>query len=77
MSNRASDFIGMPSPANFTPDGDRLLNTNQGNPLGDQVDNSSGAITVDGREGGKPINPTRGASGHSFSLYSKPSWLCH
>lgn len=76
MSN-SSDFIGMPPPANFTIEGDKLLNTNQANPLGDKVDNSSGENLADGREGGKPINNIRGASGHSFGMYSKPSWLCH
>lgn len=77
MANSSMDFIGMPSPANFTIEGDKLQNTNQGNPLGDKVDNSAGDNLADGREGGKPINPARQSSGHSFGMYSKPSWLCH
>lgn len=76
MSN-PSDFIGMPPASNFTVDGDKLTNTNRANPLGDKVDNSAGENLADGREGGKPINPVRQASGHSFNMYSKPSFLCH
>jgi hypothetical protein len=72
MSNRSSDFVGMPSPANFTVDGDKLSNTNQGNPLGDKVDNSVGDNVQQ-----SIVDPKRQASGHSFNMYSKPSWLCH
>jgi hypothetical protein len=77
MSNRSSDFIGMPSPSLGTPEGDKLSDTNQTNPLGDRVDNSAGINLADGREGGNPINTSRGSSGHSLGMYSKPSWLCH
>lgn len=71
MSNLSSDFIGMPSPANFTPEGDKLQNTNQTNPLGDKVDNSQGDNVTQ-----SVVTPTRQASGHSLNMYSKPSWLC-
>jgi len=77
MSNSSQDFIGMPPASLGTPDGDKLSNTNFGNPLGDQVDNSSGENLADGSSVGKPIISARGISGTNLNSYSKPSWLCH
>lgn len=72
MSERSSDFINMPSPSNFTPEGDKLSDTNRSHPLGDKVDNTQGANAVLQSK----ITPTRQSSGHSLGMYSKPSWLC-
>jgi len=72
MSNRSSDFVGMPPPELYTQDGDKLSNTNRGNPLGDKVDNSSGTNVTQ-----SIVDPKRQSSGHSLSSYSKPSWLYH
>jgi hypothetical protein len=71
MSNKSLDFIGMPPQTNALPDGDKLSNTNRGNPNGDQVDNSNGANAVTQ----SIIDPKRQASGHSLASYAKPSWL--
>lgn len=72
MSERSSDFINMPPPGNFTPEGDKLSDTNRSHPLGDKVDNTQGANAVLQSK----ITPTRQSSGHSLGMYSKPSWLC-
>jgi|WetSurMetagenome_2_1015567.scaffolds.fasta_scaffold1099958_2 hypothetical protein len=77
MLDNSRDFIGMPPASNATPNGDKLSDTHMADPRGNVVDNSSGINLADGREGGKPIFPTRGATGHSFNMYSKPSFLCH
>lgn len=71
MYTRSLDFIGMPPQTNALPDGDKLSNTNRGNPNGDEVDNSNGANAVTQSK----VNPKRQASGHSLASYSKPSWL--
>lgn len=72
MSNKSSDFIGMPEPDLYTQEGNQLSNTNRGNPNGDVVDNSAGSNLPENKK-----NPTRGSSGHSLGMYSKPSWLCN
>lgn len=72
MSNKSEDFIGMPPASLYTQDGDKLSNTDQGNPLGDQVNNSAGTNVQQ-----SIIDPKRQSSGHSLGMYSKPSWLCH
>jgi|WetSurMetagenome_2_1015567.scaffolds.fasta_scaffold136034_2 hypothetical protein len=71
MSNRSSELIGMPPPANFVSEGDKLSDTIRGNPLGDRVDTSSGDNVQKSVQ-----DPKRQASGHSLRMYSKPSWLC-
>ena len=71
MSNKSSDFVGMPPQANFVVDGDKLTNVNRGNPLGDQVDNSAGSNVQQ-----SVSDPKRQATGHNLNMYSKPSWLC-
>lgn len=77
MANSDEDFIGMP-PANLsTPNGSNLSDTKFGNPLGNQVDNSSGINNANGSSEGKPAIPGRGIAGVNLGMYSKPSWLCH
>lgn len=71
MSNRSSEFIGMPPPSNFVPEGDKLSDTNRENPKGDKVDNTSGVNVQQ-----SILDPKRQSSGHSLRMYSKPSWLC-
>jgi len=68
--------IGEPPLQNSIPQGDQMRDTQQGNPLGDKVENTAGHIAVDGRAGGNAIRPTRQQSvGANLRMYSKPSWL--
>jgi hypothetical protein len=70
-----TNFIGMPTSSNFSTGNNQHLNTGYANPKGDQVDNSAGANSADGTEGGNPIRPIRGGGGSNLRMYSKPSWL--
>jgi hypothetical protein len=70
MSTNSNSMIGMPGISVSVPDGDKLSNVNRGNPNGDVVDNTAGENLE------KNItNPKRQSTGHSFNMYSRPSWL--
>lgn len=71
----SDDFIGMPEKANNTSGNLQHIDTQLGNPLGDQVDNSAGENNVKGTLNGKPVRNVRGGSGSIRGISSKPSWL--
>lgn len=72
MSTNPRERISQPPNTNTTPEPDRVSDTRLGNPNGDEVDNSAGAISVDGRSGNRPIRPTRQQSmGASLANFAK------
>jgi hypothetical protein len=73
--NSPETLIGMPSKDNSVAGLNIHKDEKFGNPLGDVVDNNSGINLADGSAESKPIQTSRGSSGHSLSMYSKPSWL--
>jgi hypothetical protein len=68
-------FYRMPPKVNFTGGSTVSADTQYANPMGDVVDNSAGENTVDGTEGGNPVNSSRGGGGGTIGISSRPSWL--